>query len=106
MTPQEYIASNPTLEDSRSKWLVFSAQLAADLKAKQDAVVDSTKTVHRISPIQLTDGRFAVSCDLVTEIKGGVFTPHFQALDQDKLAQATVEDDAIIRPLIPQPEEI
>lgn len=101
MTPFEYIASNPTLEDSRSKWLVFSPELAADLAAKQASVVAQTKTVHRITPLRLTDGRYAVKCDLVTEIQGGVFTAHFQSLDQGKLAQATVEDDATIRPLIP-----
>lgn len=106
MTPHEYIASNPTLEDSRGKWLVFTASLAADLAAKQAAVVAQTGTVHRIGPIALTDGRYAVSCDVVTEINGGILTPHFQSLDQSKLALVEVLPHSEVEPLIPKPQDI
>jgi hypothetical protein len=102
MTPLEYIATNPSYAEARTKWLVFSPALKDAMLAKQDTI----QTSHRISPIELTDGRWAVCCDLVTEINGGVFTPLFAALDQAALNTATIIEQSEFETLLPEPENI
>jgi len=102
MTPFEYIVTNPSYEEARLKWLVFNTADKEVLLAKQ-ATLD---TPHRIAPIELTDGRWAVCCDLLTEISGGVFQEIFSILDQSKLNAAVIMEDAEFRTLLPEPDII
>ena len=102
MTPLEYIATNPTYEEARLKWLTFSAADKDSMLAKQAEVQSN----HRIAPTELTDGRWAVCCDLLTEIQGGVFTEVFQQLDMGKLNSAIIIEDDEFQTLKPAPEEI
>ena len=53
---------------------------------------------HRLAPVQLTDGRWFLMEDILTEIPAGLF--------QDKLnVSYSVEPFANIQPLLPVPEE-
>ena len=61
---------------------------------------------HRIAPIELTDGRWAVCCDVLTEVQGGVFTTLFATLDMGKLNGAIIIEDAELQSLKPPEEEI
>ena len=102
MTPLEYLATNPTLEDTRNHWLVFSTADKDSMLTKQAQI----PSVHRIAPVELTDGRWTVCCDLLTEVSGGVFTEVFQTLDIGKLNTAELLTTAEVMPLFPTPEEI
>ena len=102
MTPLEYIATNPSYEDSHSKWLVFDITNKRSMIAKQANIV----THHKIKPLGLTDGRWAVCCDIATEIgEKGVFRQLFAKLDKGKLSTAEIIEDAEFQLLKPvQPE--
>jgi len=102
MTPLEYIATNPTYEDSKTKWLAFSTELKDTMLAKQATL----NTSHRVNPIELTDGRWACRGAAVTEISGGVFTPLFQLLDLDLLNTATIIEDDEFQSLRPTEPEL
>lgn len=80
----EYIASNPSIDDLRSRGLIFSAADKDSMLAKQEQI----DKPFRIAPIELTDGRWAICCDTLTEISPGVYQELFAALDTDKLATA------------------
>ena len=102
MTPLEYLSTNPTYAEARLKWLTFST-------ADKDTMLDKQAEVqgnHRIAPIELTDGRWAVCCDVLTEVQGGVFTPLFALLDMAKLNGAIIIEDAELQSLKPPEEEI
>jgi NADH pyrophosphatase NudC (nudix superfamily) len=54
---------------------------------------------HRLAPVELTDGRWFLMEDILTEIPAGLF--------RDKLnVSYSVEPFANIQPLLPVPEEI
>jgi hypothetical protein len=102
MTPQEYIGTNPTLEDMRGKWVVMTKALRDDLLARQDTI----ESRFRVNPIELTDGTWTLSCDVFSELGNGVFQPLFSVLDQSKLSQAEIKPSSEVLDLIPQPEPI
>lgn len=102
MTPLQYIASNPTLDDARKKGLVFSVADKDSMLAKQEQI----DTPFRIAPIELTDGRWAICCDLLTEVSPGVYQELFAALDTDKLAAAEILPWADVLALLPETDEI
>ena len=102
MTPLEYIASNPSYEESRGKWLVFNAANKTSMLAKQKGI----KTNHRVIPTELTDGRWAVCCDVLTELgEKGVYRRLFAALDRGKLNTSEILTSAEIAPLWPVTED-
>ena len=104
MTPSEYIATNPTAEESSQNFLLFSKELRDAMIAKQDTIV----TRNFISPVLLSDGRYGACCDLLTEVGGGgIFKEIYDLLDKDALDTALVVGKAEFLALIPPaPEEI
>ena len=103
MTPLEYIASNPTLEDMQSKALLFSPELRDSMQSKQANI----NTTHIISPILLKDGRYGSRCDLLSECNpGGVYHELFNALDTTLLNAAEIVDMSELMELIPEPETL
>jgi hypothetical protein len=91
----------PPLADMRETWLIFAADLAADLAAAQ-----SPDSPHRAEPIPLTDGRLALCADLLSEVSiGGIFAGPFAALDSAKFAMVEVMGDEDFRALLPLTDE-
>jgi hypothetical protein len=81
---------------ARGLWLVFDAEYLAELNNAQ-----SDQKTHRAVPTELTDGRFALCADLLTEISGGIFALQFSRLNQSNFANVEVLDSATVQPLIP-----
>jgi hypothetical protein len=79
-------------------WLVFDAAIAQRLKDAQPAYQ------HQVAPIALTDGRYALCADLLTE-KDGIYAPTFQTLDQTAFPLVNVIHSNEITSLLPTPEE-
>ena len=103
MTPLEYIASNPSTEDMSSKALLFSAAMNDAMQAKQGNI----DTNHRITPVELTDGRYGIRALTFTECaEGGIFYELFSTLDPAVLDTAELVDMSEMVALLPEPEEI
>jgi hypothetical protein len=92
----------PSIDALRQTWLAFPALLAAELEAAQ-----ADQTLHRASPIVLSDGRLALCADLLTETnENGLFLPAFSRLNPEHFPAVEVLDDASFRALlIPSPAE-
>lgn len=91
----------PDIATLRTLWLAFPTSLADALEAAQ-----ADQTTHRVAPIELTDGRLAVCCDLLSEIQpGGIFAVPFSRLDSNNFELVEVLDDAEFRALLPEPED-
>lgn len=70
--------------------LILSGETAASITANQDGQ-------HRLGPVALTDGRYFLSADVLTE-------PRFAAqLDGVDYQTATIDD---VQHLLPVPEEL
>jgi hypothetical protein len=90
------------IDVARSLWLVFDAEYLAQLNAAQ-----ADQTVHRAVPLELTDGRFALCADLLTEIDaGGIFALQFSRLDAANFPEVDVLSTDAITQLMPAPAEI
>ena len=90
-----------TLADLQSKALVFDDNA---LTALQDAQAQRPNAQHRAQPVQLTDGRWMLSADLLTEIgPTGLYHDGFELLPPALFSAVEVIpwDDAIA--LIPAP---
>lgn len=90
-----------TLADLQAKALVFDD---GALTALQDAQAQRPNAQHRAQPVQLTDGRWMLSADLLSEIgPTGLYHDGFELLPQAVFADVEVIDwdDAIA--LIPEP---
>jgi hypothetical protein len=86
----------PSIDALRQTWLAFPALLAPMLEAAQ-----SDQTLHRASPIVLSDGRLALCADLLTETKaGGLFFPAFSRLNPANFPAVEVLNDASFRALL------
>jgi len=86
--------------DLRQYGLVMPQSVRDSLIAKQDAL----DLQHRVNPIVLTDGRWALNADVLTEAhEGGLFC-HVDQIDPDNLAQVTVEPWGDLLALLPEPE--
>jgi hypothetical protein len=92
----------PSIDTLRQTWLAFPAMLAPLLEAAQ-----ADQTLHRASPIVLSDGRLALCADLLTETSAeGLFLPAFSRLNPEHFPAVEVLDDASFRALlIPSPAE-
>lgn len=66
--------------------LIISAQSAQAITAKQDGQ-------HRLAPVPLTDGRYILSADVLTEPR---FAAHLEGVDYDT---ATLDDVRDFLPL-------
>lgn len=96
MTLDQLLQGDANADDLRSLWLVFDATIAQRLKDAQPSYQ------HQVAPITLTDGRFAVCADLLTE-KDGIYAPTFQALDQTAFPLVQVIGESEISGLFPPP---
>ena len=102
MNLQELIQQNKSYEELKALALVFSSSLKDILEATQETF--SSK--HKASPVELTDGRFMLCADLLTEIHpGGLYSQGFSLLDVDLFAQVEVITMEEASALLPQPEE-
>ena len=96
MTLDQLLQGDANADDLRSLWLVFDATIAQRLSEAQPTYQ------HQVAPITLTDGRFAVCADLLTE-KDGIYAPTFAALDQSAFPQVEVTTESAITELLPTP---
>ena len=94
MTLEQLLQGDANADDLRTMWLVFDADIAQRLQDAQPAYQ------HQVAPITLTDGRFAVCADLLTE-KDGLYAPTFAALDQSAFPLVQVLSQAAISELFP-----
>ena len=103
MKPIDYIASNPSIEDMKSKALLFSAALYHAMQAKQGNI----DTSHLITPVLLTDGRYGICCDILSETgEGHIFHQLFSVLDKAILNTGELVDMTELVALLPVEEEI
>jgi hypothetical protein len=104
MTLADLISQPLTYEDARQLALVFGQAPYDALLAAQAQRPDAQ---NHVAPVQLTDGRWMVCADLLTEIApGGMYADGFALLPPELFAQVDVMpwDDAVA--LLPQPEEV
>jgi len=88
-----------TAADAKAMALVFDQ---AGYDALQQAQPDGQ---HRAAPVQLTDGRWMLCADLLTEIHaGGLYAAAFARLPQDAFDQVEVMPWADAVALLPQVE--
>ena len=101
MTPLEYLATNPTYEEAKEKFLVFSAELCAAMLTKQDTLT----TAHHMSPALLPDGRYGACCVLLTAIdEGEIYHDIWELLDKAALNTAELVDKSEFMALLPTEE--
>jgi hypothetical protein len=79
-------------------WLVFDAAIAQRLEDAQPHYQ------HQVAPITLTDGRYALCADLLTE-RDGIYAPTFQSLDQSAFSLVEVFSSDDVSSLLITPEE-
>lgn len=114
MKPNDLLDSDPTLEELRSKWIVFSDAHCKSLLQKQA----SGRSNFHIRPVSTTDGRWALKADVLTEIaeEKAVYKGLYQAISKAVFALAEIMDDAdfnlvyeaenqALLPWPPEPEE-
>lgn len=97
MTTLELIQNPPDLETLRGLFIAVT-QAQCDL-------IDSTQDANsnmRVAPVPLTDGRFALCADLLSEIhEGGIFYGAFSNLTLDSINETeilTTEQFKALRP--------
>ncbi len=87
MNLQELIIQNKSYEELKNLALVFNSSLKEILEATQETF----NSQHKASPVELTDGRFMLCADLLTEIQsGGLYSQGFGLLDTDLFAKVEV----------------
>jgi hypothetical protein len=101
-TLAEFLATQPSLAELQSNWIVASKELRDALLAKQATLT----TNHIVNPVELTDGRYGACCDVLSASGDGhIFNPLFQLLDQGNLMVTEVVDTAAFKALLPEPTE-
>ena len=94
--------SDLTLETARGYALVFTAELAQTLADVQTANGDPR---HQAVPALLTDGRYMLSADLLTEVgSNGLYRHGFGHLPQELFPSVSVLPIADAIALIPTPD--
>jgi hypothetical protein len=68
------------------------------LMAKQD---EHNINRHRVNPVALTDGRWALNADVLTEAHQNGLFAHVDLIDPDALAQVVAEPWADVLALLP-----
>ena len=98
MTLDQLLQSSISSDDLRTMWLVFDAAIAQRLKDAQPHYQ------HQVAPITLTDGRYALCADLLTE-RDGIYAPTFQSLDQSAFSLVEIFSSDDVSSLLITPEE-
>ena len=102
MNLQELIQQNKSYEELKSLALIFNSSLKNILEATQETFASK----HKAFPVELTDGRFMLCADLLTEIKpGGLYSQGFGLLDTDLFSQVEVISMEEATALIPVASE-
>lgn len=102
MNLQEFLNTNPT--DFKSYCLVFSPELAQIL---QDIQNEYGSKQHIPQPRALTDGKYVLGADLLTEVHpGGLYYDGWQHLPQDRFSEVEVVLWSDIIPLFPVEPEL
>jgi hypothetical protein len=102
MNLQELILQNKSYEELQSLVLIFNSSLKDILETTQETF----NSQHKVSPIELTDGRYMLCADLLTEIgPGGLYSQGFGLLDTDLFSQVEVVSLEEISSLLPSTEE-
>lgn len=98
MNLQELIQQNKSYEELKGLALVFNSSLKNILEATQETF----QSKHKASPVELSDGRYMLCADLLTEIHpGGLYSQGFGLLDTDLFAQVEVISTEEASALIP-----
>ena len=98
----ELIQQNKSYEELKGLSLVFNSSLKEILEATQETFVSK----HKVSPVELTDSRFMLCADLLTEIApGGLYAQGFGLLDTDLFARVEVISMSEAAALIPVASE-
>jgi hypothetical protein len=102
MNLQELIQQNKSYEELKGLALVFDSNLKNILEATQETFASK----HKASPVELTDGRYMLCADLLTEIGDkGLYKQGFGLLDADLFARVEVLTMEEASALLPVPEE-
>jgi len=102
MNLQELITQNKSYEELKDLALVFDSNLKNILEATQATL----QSKHQASPVELTDGRFMLCADLLTEIHpGGLYSQGFGLLDTDLFSQVSVISMSEAQALLPVSSE-
>ena len=92
----------PSYDELNRHYLVFGAEANNALQA---ATLQRPDAKHRASPVRLTDGRYILCADLLSEIgNNGLMQDGFALLDQTLFAQVDVLPAAAVLPLLPVQE--
>lgn len=87
--------------DPKTHGLVFDGTIHAAL-----LTVQAKDARHKIAPVELTDGTWATSADVLTEASDGVFEPIFSQLPTELAEQVTVMNWENVLALLPEPKPI
>ena len=91
-----------TYDEAKTMALVFGQAAYEALRAAQSARPDAH---HRAAPVQLSDGRWMLCADLLTEIRpGGLYADGFALLPPEMFAQVEVMPWADAVALLPRAE--
>lgn len=104
MTFQELLNTITTLTDAESKnyWLTFSTEVYETLMSIQE----QHPSQHRVGPIQLTNGDWALCADILREAAlGGLYADGFALLPQEIFSQVSVIETEEFQSLLPVSEE-
>jgi hypothetical protein len=100
MNLQELIQQNKSYEELKGLALVFNSSLKDILEATQETF----NSQHKASPVELSDGRFMLCADLLTEIQlGGLYSQGFGLLDPTLFSQVEVismEEASTLLPVV------
>lgn len=96
----ETLFPNGIPDDLTAYGLVMPVAVRDSLVAKQDAL----NLQHRVSPVALTDGRYALNADVLTEAHPDGLFNRIDQIDSDNLAQViTMPWDEVLA-LLPEPD--
>ena len=99
MNTIDFIESNPSLAEAQGKFLVFNNGL------RNAIVATNNGQRYHIQPVQLTDGRWILNADIITEIQAGqIYNRLYGLLTKAAPNAGEVLTYAEIEPLLPTPE--
>jgi len=88
-------------DDLRQWGLVMPEAVRGTLILKQDT---ANLHLHRVNPVALTNGQWALNADVLSEAhEGGLFC-HVELLDPDNIAQVQVTPWADVLDMLPEPD--
>lgn len=94
------IRATKTIDELRGLWLMFDLRLALILKQIHQTHGDSR---HVASPITLTNGKYALCADLLSEIEsGGLYHKGFIHLPSEEFGNIEVIGSSEFAALLPE----